>query len=160
MHTRSGWVEDIMIIDMCIENVSRCKNIPDESAIHQWVTTALSGHKHPMELNIRIIDEDESAALNHQYRKKNNPTNVLSFPANLPESLKLPLLGDLAVCAQVIEREAREQNKALYAHWAHIIIHGSLHLIGFDHKDDAEAEKMELLETQLLVSLNFLPPYE
>jgi probable rRNA maturation factor len=72
----------------------------------------------------------------------------------------LPLLGDLAICAQVIEREAIEQNKPLYAHWAHIVIHGSLHLIGFDHEDDAEAEKMELLETKILASLNFPPPYE
>ena len=149
-----------MIIDVRMEKVSGCEHIPDESAIHQWVTATLSGHKKPMELNIRIIDEDESATLNHQYRKKNNPTNVLSFPANLPESLMLPLLGDLAICAQVIEREAIEQNKPLYAHWAHIVIHGSLHLIGFDHEDDAEAEKMELLETKILASLNFPPPYE
>ncbi len=149
-----------MIIDVRMKNVSGCKNIPDESAIHQWVTATLSGQKKPMELNIRIIDENESAALNHQYRKKNNPTNVLSFPANLPESLMLPLLGDLAICAQVIEREASEQNKPLYAHWAHIVIHGSLHLIGFDHEDDAGAEKMELLETEILASLNFPPPYE
>jgi len=147
-----------VIVDM--ENVSSCTDIPDEIAVTQWVEAALCSYGKPAEVAINVIDEDESAKLNYQYRRKNNPTNILSFPANLPESLELPLLGDLAICAQVVAREAAAQNKDLYAHWAHIVIHGTLHLIGFDHVSDAEAKKMELLEVEVLASLNLPSPYE
>ena len=147
-----------VIVDM--ENVSSCTDIPDEVAVTHWVQAALRCYGKPAEVAINVIDEDESAKLNYQYRRKNNPTNVLSFPANLPDSLELALLGDLAICAQVVAREAAEQNKALSAHWAHIVIHGTLHLIGFDHISDAEEKKMELLEIEILASFNLSSPYE
>lgn len=151
-----------LTIDM--DNASCCKDIPDENTIHQWVGAALSGYKDIAELSVRVVNEDESAELNQRYRNKQGPTNVLSFPADLPEfiqeSLQLPLLGDLVICAPVVEREARQQNKTLEAHWAHMLIHGSLHLIGYDHINDEDAEKMEQLETKILTGLNFPPPYE
>jgi len=153
-----------MNLTIDIDNASCCKEIPDEKTIHQWVSAALSGRKDNAELSIRIVDEDESTELNQQYRSKQGPTNVLSFPADLPEfiqeSLQLPLLGDLVICAPVVESEARQQNKPSKAHWAHMLIHGSLHLIGYDHIDDKDAEKMEQLETKILASLHFPPPYE
>ena len=149
-----------MRVTVDMENVSSCTDIPDEIAVTQWVEAALCSYGKPAEVAINVIDEDESAKLNYQYRRKNNPTNILSFPANLPESLELPLLGDLAICAQVVAREAAAQNKDLYAHWAHIVIHGTLHLIGFDHISDAEEKKMELLEIEILASFNLSSPYE
>ena len=149
-----------MKINVDIENFSSCKNIPDEIFFHRWVSASLSSQKKPLEVVIRVINEDESAALNNRFRKKNVATNVLSFPADLPESLNFPLLGDLAICAQVVAREADEQNKDLDAHWAHIIIHGSLHLIGFDHEDDVDAKKMEKMETKILSEFYFPSPYE
>ena len=149
-----------MKINVDIENFSSCKNIPDEIFFHRWVSASLSSQKKPLEVVIRVINEDESAALNNRFRKKNVATNVLSFPADLPESLNFPLLGDLAICAQVVAREADEQNKDLDAHWAHIVIHGSLHLIGFDHEDDADAKKMEKMETKILSEFYFPSPYE
>tara|TARA_R110001592_G_scaffold246427_1_gene508215 strand:- start:35092 stop:35568 length:477 start_codon:yes stop_codon:yes gene_type:complete len=147
-----------LTIDM--DNASCCKDIPDENAIHQWVTAALSGYKDTVELSIRVVNEDESAELNQRYRSKHGPTNVLSFPADLPESLQLPLLGDLVICAPVVEREAQQQHKSPKAHWAHMLVHGSLHLIGYDHINDEDAENMERLETKILTGLNFPPPYE
>ncbi len=109
---------------------------------------------------MRIVDEDESQQLNGQYRQKDKPTNVLSFPADLPEELQLPLLGDLVICAPVVAREAEDQNKALDAHWAHMLVHGTLHLLGYDHIDETDATEMEALETQIITELGFAPPYE
>jgi probable rRNA maturation factor len=151
-----------LVIDM--DNASGHDDIPHQDDVYQWVEAALSTEKSAAEVSIRIVDEDESAELNQCYRNKQGPTNVLSFPAELPaflqETLELPLLGDLVICAPVVQREAREQNKTLEAHWAHMLIHGSLHLIGYDHIDDQDAEKMERLETTILTGLNFPPPYE
>ena len=147
-----------LTIDM--DNASCCKDIPDENTIHQWVSASLSGYKDTVELSIRVVNEDESAELNLRYRNKQGPTNVLSFPADLPESLQLPLLGDLVICAPVVEREAQQQDKSPEAHWAHMLVHGSLHLIGYDHINDEDAENMERLETKILTGLNFPPPYE
>jgi probable rRNA maturation factor len=147
-----------LTIDM--DNASCCKDIPDEQIIHQWITAALSNYKDTAEVSIRVVNEDESAELNQRYRNKQGPTNVLSFPADLPESLQLPLLGDLVICAPIVEHEARQQNKSSEAHWAHMLVHGSLHLIGYDHVNDDDAEIMERLETKILTGLNFPPPYE
>mgnify|MGYP001063720247 FL=1 len=147
-----------------MENASSSPNVPDEKLVHQWVYAALAeintGGKDDLELSVRVVDEEESADLNQRYRHKQGATNVLSFPADLPDSLQLPLLGDLVICAQIVEREARQQDKSLDAHWAHMLIHGSLHLMGYDHIDDRDAEEMELLETKIITSLNFPPPYE
>ena len=134
--------------------------LPSEQQLHDWASAALTNRRDQAELTIRLVDEQESQALNRDYRGKDAPTNVLSFPADLPPELELPLLGDLVICRQVVEREAYEQGKAASDHWAHMVIHGTLHLLGFDHIDDDEAEEMESLETALLKQLNINNPYE
>ncbi|WP_426415945.1 rRNA maturation RNase YbeY [Aestuariirhabdus sp. LZHN29] len=133
---------------------------PNQQSLECWAAAALAGRRTQSELSVRIVDQAESAALNLQYRGKQGPTNVLSFPAELPQELQLPLLGDLVICAPVVEREAAEQHKALEAHWAHMIIHGTLHLLGFDHIDDDDALEMETLETEILVGLGYNNPYQ
>ncbi|WP_313085957.1 rRNA maturation RNase YbeY [Pseudomonas sp.] len=138
---------------------------PDEAAFRQWCALALRQRSADSELTIRLVDEPEARALNRDYRGKDYPTNVLSFPADLPEGpdgeplLDIPLLGDLVICVAVVEREAAEQHKALEAHWAHLVIHGCLHLLGYDHLEDEEAEEMESLERQLLAELGHPDPY-
>ena len=111
------------------------------------------------ELAIRIVGLEEGQALNRDYRGKDYPTNVLSFPAELPPGVALPLIGDLAICAPVVAREAAEQGKKPTQHWAHMTVHGVLHLLGYDHLEDAEAERMESLETRILASLGIADPY-
>ncbi len=133
--------------------------LPTEAQFVLWAKTAIQGRLDEAELSIRLVDEVESAELNMQYRQKSGPTNVLSFPADLPPELELPLLGDLAICKQVVEREANEQHKACLDHWAHMVIHGTLHLLGYDHIADDEAEEMEALEIALLKTLNISNPY-
>jgi probable rRNA maturation factor len=133
---------------------------PDKAQIQQWVDAALQGHDKDTEIVVRIVDVHESAQLNKQYRHKPGPTNILSFPADIPEGIGLNLLGDLVVCAPVVEREALEQQKTLSHHWAHIIIHGVLHLLGYDHILDDEAEVMESKEVSILQTLNISNPYQ
>ncbi|MGL4679992.1 MAG: rRNA maturation RNase YbeY, partial [Plesiomonas shigelloides] len=108
---------------------------------------------------IRIVDEEESHHLNLTYRGKDKPTNVLSFPFEAPPGIELPLLGDLIICRQVVEAEAVEQQKELSAHWAHMVVHGSLHLLGYDHIEDEEAEEMESLETEIMQEMGYPDPY-
>ena len=132
-----------------------------------WVRSALSLlAKHieldanHIELSVRIVDTAEGREINHQFRGKDYATNVLSFVAEIPEGiLDIPLLGDLVICAPVVEREAQEQNKQLQAHWAHMVIHGCLHLLGYDHIDEQEAQEMEELEQQLMAQLGYADPY-
>lgn len=112
-----------------------------------------------LEITIRVVDETESQELNSAYRGKDKPTNVLSFPFEQPPGLNLPLLGDLVVCQSVVATEAEQQNKTLTAHWAHMLVHGTLHLLGYDHINDEEAEQMESLEVQILNSLGIDDPY-
>src|SRR5690606_7773710 len=111
------------------------------------------------ELSIRIVDDAEARALNRDYRNRDYATNVLSFPADLPPGITVPLIGDIVLCAPVIAREAQEQGKALGDHYAHLAIHGVLHLLGFDHGTDAEAARMEALETRILAGLGIGNPY-
>lgn len=152
-----------MEITVDIELASGHLPLPDESAIHDWTAAALKAACEPeceaAEVSVRIVDEAESQELNARYRGKDKPTNVLSFPADLPPELKLPLLGDLVICAPVVAREAEEQGKSVEAHWAHMLVHGCLHLLGYDHIEDAEAEAMEALETRIITQLNYPPPY-
>ncbi|EIK93567.1 metal-binding heat shock protein [Pseudomonas sp. M47T1] len=133
---------------------------PAEALLRQWCETALAMRKGDSELTIRLVDVAEGRELNHTYRHKDYATNVLSFPADVPDDmLDIPLLGDLVICVAVVEREAAEQGKSLEAHWAHLVIHGCLHLLGFDHEEDEEAEEMESLERTLLAKLGHPDPY-
>ncbi|ESS73111.1 putative r RNA maturation factor YbeY [Methyloglobulus morosus KoM1] len=132
---------------------------PDKTHIQQWIDAALQGYGKDAEIVVRIVGIHESAELNKQYRHKQGPTNILSFPADIPEGLGLNLLGDLVICAPVIEREAMEQQKQLNHHWAHIVIHGVLHLLGYDHVKEEDADIMEDIEIKILQALNISNPY-
>ena len=147
-----------MIIDLQI-TCEQESGLPTAEQIEQWATAAVQPQSDEMEMTVRIVDEAESHALNLNYRGKDRPTNVLSFPFECPDEVELPLLGDLVICRQVVEREAQEQEKPLMAHWAHMVVHGSLHLLGYDHIEDDEAEEMESLETQIMTRLGFADPY-
>ncbi|BDU20458.1 endoribonuclease YbeY [Dyella sp. GSA-30] len=135
--------------------------VPSAASFREWVNAALAGAKRrrQAELSIRIVDAAEGRELNRDYRGKDYATNVLSFPAELPPGVQLPLIGDLAICAPVVAREAVEQGKPPRHHWAHMTVHGVLHLLGYDHMVDAEAEAMEALETRILAKLGIADPY-
>ena len=147
-----------MIIDLQIA-CEQESGLPTAEQIEQWATAAVQPQSDEVEMTVRIVDEAESHELNLHYRGKDRPTNVLSFPFECPDEVELPLLGDLVICRQVVEREAQEQDKPLMAHWAHMVVHGSLHLLGYDHIEDDEAEEMESLETQIMTGLGFADPY-
>jgi probable rRNA maturation factor len=142
-----------------IQTIFKSIGQPDQGQIQRWVDAALDGFNQDTEIVVRIVDEQESAELNEQYRHKHGPTNILTFPVEVPDGIELNLLGDLVVCAPVLEKEALEQHKALIDHWAHIIVHGVLHLLGYDHIDDDEAEFMENKEITILNKLNIKNPY-
>ncbi|BAP78141.1 metal-binding heat shock protein [Pseudomonas sp. MT-1] len=134
--------------------------IPSEADLRRWCELGLRQRTADSELTIRLVDEPEGRELNRTWRQKDYATNVLSFPAEVPDGLlDIPLLGDLVICVPVLEREAVEQGKTLQAHWAHLVIHGCLHLLGYDHIDDDEAEEMESIERQLLAELGHTDPY-
>lgn len=135
--------------------------VPAAQDIRNWIATALDERvmQEQVEVSVRLVDEEEMAKLNATYRGKTGATNVLSFPASLPAELDLPLLGDIVICAPVVSREALEQGKSTRQHWAHLVIHGVLHLLGFDHQERTEAEAMEARETALLALLGFGDPY-
>lgn len=133
--------------------------LPTEDDFQRWVDAVLPKFREESELTIRLVDSDESQMLNATYRGKNKPTNVLSFPFEVPQGIELPLLGDLIICKQVVEQEAPEQNVAVLAHWAHMVVHGCLHLLGYDHIDDDDAEEMESLETEIMIELGYSDPY-
>lgn len=150
-----------MAFQIDIEINSKSTQIPAVEKIERWISVALhSDELADAEVSVYIVDEAESQELNFQYRGKDKPTNVLSFPAEIPEEVGIPLLGDLVVCAPVVAREALEQGKTLDAHWAHMVIHGTLHLLGYDHIDDDEANVMEALETRLVTQLAYPAPYQ
>lgn len=147
-----------VIIDLQIASEDAA-NLPSVEQIQLWANAAIRAENSQPEMTVRIVDEEESHHLNLTYRGKDKPTNVLSFPFECPDEIELPLIGDLVICRQVVEREATEQEKPLMAHWAHMIVHGSLHLLGYDHIEDDEAEEMERLETEIMLSLGFTDPY-
>jgi len=150
------------MLTLDLQVASESNQIPAELELKHWATAALREPGIPTEVTVRIVDEAESAELNQTYRNKSGPTNVLSFEFELPPEVELPErpLGDLVICAPVVEREAHEQGKRLNAHWAHMVIHGMLHLQGYDHILDTDAEAMETLETELMTQLGFPAPYE
>lgn len=135
------------------------EGLPTEQDFQAWLDKTIIPFQTDAELTIRIVDVEESHQLNHEYRGKDKPTNVLSFPFEAPPGMEINLLGDLIICRQVVEREALEQNKPLMAHWAHMVVHGSLHLLGYDHIEDDEAEEMESLETEIMQEMGFEDPY-
>ncbi len=140
-----------------------CENaegMPQAADFQRWLDAAILPFQEEAEVTVRLVDEAESQELNHTYRGKDKPTNVLSFPFECPPGIELPLLGDLVICRQVVESEATEQGKPLMAHWAHMVVHGSLHLLGYDHIEDDEAEEMEALEIEFLAALGYANPYQ
>lgn len=144
-----------------VQNVCGNPHVPDRFSLQRWVNAALENHMDSAEVCLRFVEIDEIHGLNRQYRHKDKPTNVLSFPFEIPEEIQMdpPLLGDIVICADIIEKEAEEQQKELIAHWAHMVIHGVLHLLGYDHIEDAEAEIMESMEIKLLADLDYPNPY-
>ena len=151
------------VLVVTVQNVVGLARVPEPKQVRMWARTALADGVRG-ELTVRIVDENESAALNSRYRGKKGPTNVLSFPADSAEpptgkADELLPFGDLVICAAVVEREAREQGKPLKAHWAHMVVHGTLHLQGYDHEKAADAAVMEARERLLLAKLGFPDPY-
>lgn len=148
------------MLELDLQNASSASALPSEAQLRRWCELALRQRTADSELTIRLVDEAEGRELNHTWRHKDYATNVLSFPADVPDGLlDIPLLGDLVICVPVVEREATEQAKTREAHWAHLVIHGCLHLLGYDHIDEAEAEEMESLERELLAELGHPDPY-
>ena len=155
------------MIELQLQIASQSTQLPDEETIQAWLSQ-IGKDINGASVGIRIVDIDESAALNDQYRHKQGATNVLSFPFESPE---LPVelgeeevsvehfLGDLVICAPIVESEAKTQTKTLEAHWAHMVVHGVLHLQGYDHIEQADAEKMEAIERAVLADLGFPDPY-
>lgn len=156
-------------LGITVQFASSRRNVPATPSFIAWANAAFeratarrSRRNTPRELTIRIVGAAESRALNRTWRGKDKPTNVLSFPAQ-DESFRhmdepVPL-GDLAICAPVVAREAREQGKSARAHWAHMVVHGVLHLLGYDHENDADANRMEGEEIRILQQLGFNNPY-
>lgn len=150
-------------LDIAVGYAIPRKGLPSAVSFRRWATAVLAGRIREADLAIRLVGSKEGRALNRHYRGKDYATNVLSFPAELPEGLppgvRMPLLGDLVICAQVVAREAREQGKPLNAHYAHLTVHGVLHLLGWDHEDSREADAMEQLEREILAGLGLDDPY-
>lgn len=150
------------MIELDFENVSG-DSAPDENDFQRWIETALNNRKANASVCVRIVDTTESQSLNRDYRGKDKPTNVLSFPFELPPGVPEEavdyMLGDLIICAPIVKQEASQQNKPEFNHWCHMVIHGTLHLLGFDHISDEEAETMEQIERELLASLGLPDPY-
>ncbi len=134
-------------------------DVPDEVGFRGWIEAVLGDRREATELVIRIVDAEEGRALNAAWRGRDRPTNVLAFAADLPPELKLPLLGDLVLCAPVVAAEASEQGKSVADHYAHLTIHGVLHLLGYDHEDEAAALIMESEERRVLAGLGIADPY-
>jgi len=159
--------DSIILGNIAFEDASGADGVPEATSIEQWVKHVLSHQLNTAnfpEINIQVVDEVLISELNETYRHKSGPTNVLSFPfeapPGLPEEEAEALLGDIVICAQVVSREAEQQDKTLQAHWAHMVVHGVLHLLGYDHLEDQEADAMESLEVQLLNELAFPNPYQ
>ena len=147
-----------MPAEIDLQNDDELESIPDAVQFQLWVDASLAQSYDRLEQTIRIVGEAESRALNSQYRARDVATNVLSFPAQ-SDYLDYDCLGDLVICAPLVEREANQQNKTNMAHWAHLVIHGMLHLQGFDHQTNTEAETMEALEVKILSTLGYPNPY-
>lgn len=146
-----------MTIDLDVQIVSKNSNIPEVEDFENWARAVVSDEE--TSACLRVVDELEAQSLNKQYRKIDKATNVLSFPAEIPPQIDMKFLGDIVICAQVVEEEAQKQGKPSSAHWAHLLVHGLLHLQGYDHQDDSAANIMETLEVEVLRKLNISNPY-
>lgn len=153
---------DIDIDRQLAAHISPGEYLPDHDTLVAWVARVLEElcYEQPVQMSIRIVDEQEITGLNAAYRKKNQPTNVLSFPYEPLPGVNVPLLGDIVICAVVVARQAQQQGKTLQQHWAHMVVHGLLHLLGYDHVKQADAEEMEMLEINILSQLGFPNPYD
>lgn len=151
-----------MGIDIAIQFATRKPAVPRAADIRRWVTAVLTCRqiaRNHAELTVRIVNESESGQLNRQWRNKSGPTNVLSFPCQGLEEVAPDLLGDIVICAPVVAAEAAAQHKGTDAHWAHMLVHGTLHLLGHDHQQHREAAVMEKLETDILRNFGYPDPY-
>ncbi|ALU44366.1 MULTISPECIES: rRNA maturation RNase YbeY [Pseudoalteromonas] len=148
-----------MSLEVDLQVACEFTNLPSAEQFQLWAEKALLAYKEEAEVTIRIADEAESQELNSQYRGKDKPTNVLSFPFEAPPGIELPLVGDLIICPQVVFREAEEQEKTFHDHFAHMVVHGCLHLLGFDHINEQDADEMESLEKEFLADLGIADPY-
>ena len=148
------------MIEVEVQNASGCPSPPTPEQFQHWSEAALRGKQETAEVLIRLVDETEGARLNADYRGKNYPTNVLSFPFEVPPGIPNTHLGDLVICAPVVVGEAVAQGISVEAHWAHLTVHGVLHLLGYDHLEDDEAERMEAEEIRILETLGFPNPYQ
>ncbi len=153
-------MNDISAIVVDVQWAVDQAGLPNEAVIHSWIEAVVREHQPEAELTVRVVDEQEITTLNKQFRDKNKATNVLSFPADKNLPVPIPLLGDLVICADVVAKEALEQNKTLIAHWAHMVIHGTLHLLGYDHIKTEQAEQMEQKEISYMQYFGFANPYE
>lgn len=140
-------------------NVAVLGRIPAAARIQQWAIAALGRRANGQDITVRVVGKVEMARLNRRYRGKTGPTNVLSFHADVPPGVETNLLGDIVICADVVWREAQQQGKRIQAHWCHMVVHGVLHLLGYDHENDRDAKSMERHETTILLGLGFAKPY-
>lgn len=152
-------------LELDLQIATRATSLPEAAAFERWAAAALEGRRARAALTIRVAGTEEATILNRVYRGRDGPTNVLSFPFELPPGVDprdpiAELIGDLVICADVVEREALAQRKAAPAHWAHMVVHGVLHLLDYDHLTEPDAARMESLETQILGGLGFPTPYE
>ena len=149
-------------LTLSVQRPSKCSNLPTRPQIKKWALAALQPSVQNAEITFRIVDSEEGQTLNRDYRGKDYATNVLTFTfdEDMPDIPGFPLLADIVLSAPVVEREATEQGIALEAHYCHLVVHGVLHLQGFDHIEEQEAEEMEALETQIVISLGYDDPYQ
>lgn len=152
-------VESGLHLALEIQRASGAPGLPPDDAFYRWVAATVTNRRESAEIVIRLVDLEEGLALNRKYRGRANATNVLSFPAAIPDVVETNFLGDIVITAPIVNHEAQQQGKTLQAHWAHLVIHGVLHLLEFDHQTAAEAVKMETVEIDILAQLGFPSPY-
>ncbi len=148
-------------LELAVAYAAPRRGVPSSTSFRRWAAAALAGARHdrPAELSLRVVGAREGRALNRRYRDRDYATNVLSFPVDLPRGVESPLLGDIVMCAPVIAREAAAQHKLARDHYAHMTVHGVLHLLGFDHQNRHDAVRMEALETRILALQGIADPY-
>jgi len=147
------------MIEVIVQRATGQSGMPGDEDFERWIEAVFGDRQDHVSVTVRLVDADESRRLNRRYRDQDKATNVLSFPAHFPQQLALPDIGDIIICAPVVEHEARQQGKPSIHHWAHLAVHGVLHLLGFDHVTDEQAELMEIREKLILAQLGVADPY-